>query len=474
MYSKFLLFSVSVLITFFYSGLAFACRCDKPAPPCKAFGEASVVFIGTVKGVVEGVRKQKPDGEVDLTPRLFKFSVDENFSGTPTKEAEVATGLGADDCGYAFVKEARYLVYAYRDEKDNRLYTSSCTRTTRVTNASEDLQYLRGLASAPRTVTISGKVERYLSYAENHAQANVPYEGALLSISGAEQTKEVRTDSSGNFEVTGLKPGSLELKLHLPAELTAYRSERVLKFESGGCASEVFYVADNGRISGRVVDAEGNPVSGLGVVVLPITGWALNYYAKTDQEGRYKASSLPAGQYMVGINVRGLPRSVESAELSKDFLCPNCIIIVEDLRADELTSAYPRMFYPGVFQTAKADRLLLSPGQELQGIDLRLPPRVAESIVKGRVVRADGAPAAGAQVNYRDVTYEDLITLSYGVRTNAQGEFSFKAYRGGRYVVEADYSSGDARQTLGVAEPQTVVVSKPEESITLVIKRFIK
>src|SRR4030095_15961933 len=107
---------------------------------------------------------------------------------------------------------------------------------------------------------------------------------------------------------------------------------------------------------------------------------------------------------MGGINIRGLPRSVHSAELPRDFLCPNCIIFVEDLRADEQAGAYPRMFYPGVFQTAKAERLTLAPGQELRDIDFRLPPRPVESIVKGRVVRADGTPVAGAQVSYRDVT----------------------------------------------------------------------
>ena len=474
MSSKFIRFGVIVLIAFLYSERTLACGCQKPEQVCKALGEASLVFIGTVKGVTEGTRKQKPDGEVDFTPRLFKFSVEENFSGAPTKEAEVATGLGTDDCGYPFVKGASYLVYAYRDEKDNRLHTSSCTRTKRVASASEDLQYLRRLASAPRTVTITGKVQRHLSYAENYSQGYVPMEGALLSVEAAEETKDVRTDASGNFELAGLKPGSLKLTLHLTDELTTYKAERVLKIESGGCASEVFYVGDNGRVSGRVLDAEGNPVSGLGVVILPITGWAISWYAKTDQEGRYKASTIPAGQYMVGINVRGLPRSVDPAELPKDFLCPNCIILVEDLRADEQASAYPRIFYPGVFQTAKAERFTLSPGQDLRDIDFRLPPRPAESIVKGRVLRADGTPAAGAQVSYREVTYEDLITLAYGTRTNAQGEFSFKAYQGGHYVVDAEYSSGDARQSLGVAEPQKVVVTKPEESITLVIKRFIK
>lgn len=474
MRSKFILFGVSLFVALHCSVRAFACSCEKSGPPCKAFGEASAVFIGTVKGVREGARKQKPDGEVDFTPRLFTFSVEEAFSGITAAEAEIATGLGDDDCGYPFVKGASYLVYAYRDERDDRLYTSACTRTNRVASATADLQYLRGLASAPRTVTIAGKVQRHFSYGGNNTQSYVPMEGALLSVEGAGQTKEVRTDASGSFELTGLKPGSLKLKLHLPEELTAYKSERPLKFEVGGCTSEIFYVVDNGRISGRVLDAEGNPVSEVGVVILPTTGWASNWYAKTDQEGRYNASSLPAGQYMVGINVRGLPRSVEPVELPKDYLCPNCRIIVEMLRADEQAGAYPRMFYPGVFHTAKAERLLVSPGQELRDIDFRLPPRSNESVIKGKVLRVDGTPVAGAQVRYRDVTYEDLITINYGMRANAQGEFSFKVYRGGRYIVEAEYESGDARQTIGYAEPQKVNVTRPEESVTLVITRFIK
>lgn len=100
---------LSVLIVLLCSVRAFACGCEKPGPPCKALGEASAVFIGTVKGVTEGARKQKPNGEVDFSPRLFKLSVDETFSGTPTREVEVATGLSSDDCGYPFVKGASYL-----------------------------------------------------------------------------------------------------------------------------------------------------------------------------------------------------------------------------------------------------------------------------------------------------------------------------------------------------------------------------
>ena len=44
----------------------------------------------------------------------------------------------------------------------------------------------------------------------------------------------------------------------------------------------------------------------------------------------------------------------------------------------------------------------------------------------------------------------------------------------GRYVVEADYSTDNARQVLVLAEPQTVIAAKREESITLIVNRSIK
>jgi len=62
------------------------------------------------------------------------------------------------------------------------------------------------------------------------------------------------------------------------------------------------------------------------------------------------------------------------------------------------------------------------------------------------------------------------------VRADERGEFSFKAYRGGRYAVEADYSSGDARQAgiMWRSDPLAVTVTQPSEAITLVVHRAVR
>lgn len=455
---------------------ASACGCSRAGTPCRALEGVAAVFVGTVTSVSEGARGRKPDGELDFKPRFAKLSVEQSFLGAPGAEAEVGTGLGDGDCGYPFVKGVRYLVYAYKGEKDERLYTSACTRTRRaaVASADEDLRYLRGLAAGAQRVSVSGKVMRVLSYAgADGERPNQPMEGAVLSVEGEAQTQEARTDALGRFRLTGLRPGTLTLKLRLADGLEAYKSERLLKFAFGGCASEDFYVADNGRIGGRVLDAEGNPVEGVGVVVLGTTGWSTSWYARTDAEGRYKVSMVPPGQYMVGINIRGLPGAIEADELPADFTCPNCNVLVDNFRPVGRVGGYPRVFYPGVSRTSRAGLVSVSVGQELRDVDLRLPPRPAEAVVKGRVLRADGAPAAFASVYFREVTYEDMIIFNYGIRADERGEFSFKTYTGGRYVVEADYQPRDDRNVAasGTTEPLAVSVTKPEESVTLVVKR---
>jgi hypothetical protein len=469
------LFCLTLFVASLVGARANACSCAGAGSPCEAVGVAASVFVGTVTSVKEGERKRKTNGELDFTPRLVRFSVGHSFTGATGAEVEVATGLGEGDCGYPFAKGLSYVVYAYRGEKDERLYTSACTRTRRVVAAAEDLRYLRGLASAPSGVNISGKVEHQLPYAGADGEwAYAPMEGALLSVEGAGQNREARTDALGRFRLTGLRPGRLKLKLQLTGEeLAGYKPERLLNFESGGCASEVFYVLDNGRIEGRVLDAEGEPVSGVGVVLLGKTGWHYNWYARTDEDGRYKASSMPPGQYMVGINVRGRPLSIEPDEMPADFICPNCRVFVDMLRPEGLAEGYPRVFYPGVFRTSDAGLISVSVGQEVQDIDLRLPPCPAEGVVKGRVLRADGTPAANAQVFYREVTYEDMMIFNFSVRADERGEFSFKAYRGGRYLIEAEYVAGDGRDARmsGSSDPLTVTVTKPEEAITLVVKR---
>src|SRR2546430_13451089 len=138
-----ILTSVAVLVL--AAGRTFACECAGSRPPCQEYWEASAVFIGTV---INSRTVTVKEGTYPEQMRAVRISLDEIFRGVEGAEVEILTGFGGGDCGFGFRQAQQYLVYAYRSEQDQKLYTSICTRTKLVSAADKDLAYMRGLSKA--------------------------------------------------------------------------------------------------------------------------------------------------------------------------------------------------------------------------------------------------------------------------------------------------------------------------------------
>src|SRR5438270_9015897 len=131
----------SCIVVFFSSSRAFACECAGTRPACQEYWEATAVFTGTV---IESHRITVNDGGYSHEMRAVHLSIDQSFRGVEGAEVEVLTGLGGGDCGFGFRQAQQYLVYAYRSDSDGKLYTSICTGTRSVSEAANDLTYIRG------------------------------------------------------------------------------------------------------------------------------------------------------------------------------------------------------------------------------------------------------------------------------------------------------------------------------------------
>ena len=131
-----------VLFVFLAFDTAYACSCSPAGPPCDYYGEAAAIFLGRVVGSAQ--RKSYVDENGDKTVYdvgKIRFLVQENYKGAPGYEVEIHSGTGGGDCGYWFLRNESYVVYAYKSSAGG-LTTNICTRTRHVSHASEDLEYL--------------------------------------------------------------------------------------------------------------------------------------------------------------------------------------------------------------------------------------------------------------------------------------------------------------------------------------------
>lgn len=128
--------TLACLFLLFANCPVFACSCAPPPPPLQELLNADFVFSGTV------IEMQVLDGELPWPALIIAatFRVDDLFKGQAGAEITAHTPKGGDSCGFHFEIGESYLVYASRNEE--KLFTSICTRTRRLSEAGEDVQQL--------------------------------------------------------------------------------------------------------------------------------------------------------------------------------------------------------------------------------------------------------------------------------------------------------------------------------------------
>ena len=456
---------LGIAIVFSLAGRdAFACSCMNPGTPCEAFGQAAAVFVGTVTGVrdnqrqqatdVDQQRKKEDSGQIDWTPLAYKFSVEQAYLGIAGSEVEIFTGRGGGDCGIVFQTGQSYLVYAYR--YTDKLSTGICTRTRLFSRATEDIAFLGTLSSAPQGVTIYGKVSRDGDFPERPDVKSEPLSSDIsIAIEGDSYQKEIRLDAEGRYRVSGLRPGKYKVTLRLPEALTTYRKEEELTLADRGCGVLNWFIADNGRVSGRVINADGEPVGKITVSLInpgsSVTDYALKT-ERTNDDGYFSFSAVPHGTYNIAVNFIRYPQ-------------PN-----------DPTRAYPPSFYTGVVDQNHEQAITVGAGEKLNDLEIRIPSKRPDSVLSGTVVWADGSPVAKAQLLVKDQT-NTPDSSSYGIEADEQGRFKIDGYAGQKLVIEARSNRPYTGRGPGVdpmerSESLKITLENPTHTVRIVITKL--
>jgi protocatechuate 3,4-dioxygenase beta subunit len=465
------------------AGTVRACSCMESLSPCAAYRGTPVVFAGLVKSIeekkVELMRFGKKETvRVGLTAH---FLVEEPLKDISAAEVDVVTGGGGGDCGYDFKAGERYLVYAYKSESDaldesvartviapsqrtaaprGVLGATICSRTRPLAQAQDDLELLRALIKGHPQTRIFGVVSKFVrppgtyEYDIKHLG---PMAGLTVKAEGAQGKFETRTDDEGRYRFTGLAPGKYKVGVQLPegyGPLFDFHGMAVeLEVTATACGVEHDFDAQiDGRIGGHMFDADGRPVGDqVQVSVVTLASAGKNFALAESRSdytkgGRYEIEGLPPGRYVLGVSIADPP---------------------------ENHTAYPTTYFPAGSDLTQATIIELAEGQKLSGYDIHLPRPLELVTITGVVLRADGKPAAGAKLNIYDAG-DPGYALAFGtdVKSDAQGRFSIKGFKGRRYLLHAyleeDYFAGTGVQseaveidTGGQVPPVKLVLNTP-------------
>ena len=192
---------------------AYACQCAESGPPCESFWKADAVFVATVTS-------KAPTAAPDREFMSVRLTSDQVFRGDlGGREVEVLTGFGDADCGYPFKIGKQYLVYASRWGKEQKLYAGICSRTRLLTEAEEDLAYLRNLPRENTGGKILVNVTKLTSPLDDDGQlefAQMP--GLRVTAERDNKRLEGTTNEKGTYEFTGLSPGKYNVRVYYSAD----------------------------------------------------------------------------------------------------------------------------------------------------------------------------------------------------------------------------------------------------------------
>jgi protocatechuate 3,4-dioxygenase beta subunit len=241
-----------------------------------------------------------------------------------------------------------------------------------------------------------------------------PVDGVSITLNaGNSPAYKATTDAQGAFRIDGVKPGvytpTAEKRGYIPGGGT-FRQFQVV--EGGQPVTLRAVMVPMGKVSGRVLDAEGKPIQGATVQMLASFGGPS---VTTGASGNFSLQELVPATYTLSARP---PKGAKTMELDGGR-----------------SVAWVMTYYPGVAQRSAASRITIEPGSEIHGQDIRLITAPVHNI-HGTALDHKGEPVAGVVIDLADPARLTADTDSQA--TSAQdGTFEFREIPAGEWRLSA-------------------------------------
>jgi hypothetical protein len=409
------LLTVAVM-SFLLPGLARACSCSgpRPIPFNLLLKESDAIFVGTVIDVPDLDPKAPQSEQAGYT-----FTVSEAFAGTSSGgEAVVYIALRGMCDSPHFEKGEQYLVYANR-APDGTLYAALCSRTQLASRAEILLRQLRAAKGKKAIASLYGVLRRtqqpYIGIWRQDYEQPVANTTVRLRLKTG-KVFTTKTDDSGGYAFYNLPQGVYEVAADLPQHLVI--AQTILSdppppviLPAQSCYQYDIEAMPQSRITGHLIGPDGSFVQG-GVELFAEDIYAQQKEKKgwwefADGEKGFRFNRVAPGNYLLVFNVSNMTNP---------------------------DAPYPRTFYPGTSDLARASRIHVTESDWEINADMHLSGGEETTEITVRLEWIG---------NYK-AGKDDIVLLSLQsdagdhpfARNLGNGVFSFKILRRATYSVQ--------------------------------------
>jgi hypothetical protein len=457
-----------LVIFLFYvlsSCVALGCDCGAPGPACAWVANAEVIFVGTP------VYTNDDRSGTFVQQTLYRFEVEEVFKGLPAGTKEVWVDPGSFTSCYAEYKlGTKLLVFARKrggslgdsaamtvaapgkkrkplppgfDPKMPVYYAPECSGTRGAEYAPAEITWLRSWKEGKTKTSIDGEViDDYGS----------PLAGAKITVKDVSRSFSAQSGLDGRWRIESVPAGHYLVTAELQSYRLRWTPERDVVDRA--CAYVKLPLESSGSIAGTAVGPNQKPLADIEVTVSRYSAdgelEVLKAPIQTRSDGSFVLENLPAGDFIVGVNVNFYPR---------------------------VRMPYDTTYLPGVREIGKARVLHLNPGEKLRGLNLQMGPALPQRAVKVRVTWPDGRSAGkGVWITAKGSNADG----EESVETDTRGFAVLKCLADRSYEVSANkWLSAPLRTPLrsvkqAVSGDKHVAPGARPISINLVLARTVK